>query len=331
MDAGIVAALITSVASVAVSVGASVWTRQQGVDLERMRYEFERSARDTEKRSAAKAELDRYREPLLLAVVDLGARLHTIRDRSLTRYLTSTQPRGRLAVLGSLYCVARYFGTLEILYSRLALLRFDSAADTQLVAALLSDIGRAFASDSYDDDGVSGVSGGAAGSGGSGGDRETGGSHGADGDRDAGERLWPGGNGESAGDSRAGRGTGAGAAERGASILVDKAGPSRAPRFMLWQEEQRAIGELMRGPDRASTVCVGFAYFHEHYDETFARWLDPFAEALRAPDAAGSERLARLQTLLALLVTQLDEDGGYCLAVDGTTVAPQWATVAALT
>ncbi|MCM3883246.1 hypothetical protein [Frankia sp. R82] len=281
MDAGIVAALITSVASVAVSVGASVWTRRQGIELERMRYESERSARDHEKRSAAKAELDRYREPLLLAVVDLGARLHTIREGGLHAYLGSTQRRGRLAVLGTVYCVARYFGTLEILYSRLALLRFDSAADTRLVAALLADIGRVFSADQFDDEAPSAA--------------------GAD------ENGPP----------------------AGASSLR-KAELSAGSRFMLWREEQRAIGELMRGPEAAATVCVGFAYFHDHYDEQFASWLDPFVEALRSPHAAGSERLARLQTLLALLVTQLDEDGGYSLTVDGTTVAPEWATPAAL-
>ncbi|MCK9878756.1 hypothetical protein MXD59_23840 [Frankia sp. Ag45/Mut15] len=279
MDAGIIAALITSVASVVVSVGASVWTRRQGVELERMRFESERSARDHEKRSAAKAELDRYREPLLLAVVDLGARLHTIRERGLQGYLGSTQRRGRLAVLGTVYCVARYLGTLEILYSRLALLRFDSATDTRLVAALLADIGRAFSSQLYDEDPPSGAQ--------------------------------------------------EGGPPAGASSLR-KAERAGEPRFMLWREEQRAIGELMRGPDGTGTVCVGFACFHDSYDELFASWLDPFAEALRSPSAPDSERLARLQTLLALLVTQLDEDGGYSLTVDGTTVAPEWATPAAL-
>lgn len=255
VDAGIIAALISSAAGVVVSVGASVWTRRQGVELERIRYELERSARDTEKRSAAKSELDRYREPLLVAAFDLGARIHTIRKKKFLAYLDSTERRSQLAVRGTLFCVARYFGALEILYSRLALLRFESADDTRLVAALLADIGGVFNSDAY-----------------------------------------------------------------------DRVDTFHSSRFMLWREEQRAIGELMRGPGGTANECVGFAYFDQHYDDLFATWFDAFLAALTSPAAASSERLARAQTLLALLVTQLDEEGAYTLTVDGQRVAPDWVT-----
>ncbi|CAO5258856.1 hypothetical protein [Frankia sp. AgKG'84/4] len=259
MDAGIAAALISSLAGVVVSVGASVWTHRQGVELERVRYELERSTRESEKRSAAKAELDRYREPLLVAAFELGARIHNIRKNAFLAYLKSTPRRRRLATLGTLFCVARYFGTLEILYSRLALLRFESAADTRLVAALLADMGREFSTDSY-----------------------------------------------------------------------DRIDTFHSSRFMLWREEQRAIGELMRGPDGQAEQCAGFAYFDARYDEVFAPWLSGFAIALESGAAPGSERLARLQTLLALLVTQLDEEGAYTLTVDGETVAPDWVTAQGL-
>ncbi|OAA27717.1 hypothetical protein UG55_100745 [Frankia sp. EI5c] len=260
MDAGIVAALISSVVSAAVAVAATVWTHRQGVGLERIRFELERSARDSEKRSAAKTELDRYREPLLVAAFDLGARIHNIRKKQFLAYLTSTERRSRLALLGTLFCVARYFGTLEIVYSRLALLRFESADDTRVVAALLADISGALSSDQY-----------------------------------------------------------------------DRVDTYHSSRFMLWREEQRAIGELMRGgPGSTSTECLGFSYFHDNYDEVFAEWFAAFAAALETPVAVTSARLARLQTLLALLVGLLDEEGAFTLTVGGERIAPEWVTEAGL-
>ncbi|WP_018637859.1 hypothetical protein [Parafrankia elaeagni] len=262
MDAGIVAALISSVLSAVVAVAATVWTHRQGVEMERLRHDLERSERDNEKRSAAKTELDRYREPLLVAAFDLGSRIHAIRKKEFLAYLTSTERRSRLALLGTLFCVARYFGTLEIVYSRLALLRFESADDTRVVAALLADIGGAFSSDQY-----------------------------------------------------------------------DRVDTYHSSRFMLWREEQRAIGELMRGgPGSTATECLGFAYFHDNYDQVFAEWFDAFAAALESPEAAvaASARLARLQTLLALLVGLLDEEGAFTLTVGGERLAPDWVTPAGL-
>ncbi|CUU54738.1 hypothetical protein Ga0074812_103228 [Parafrankia irregularis] len=260
MDAGIVAALISSVVSALVAVAATVWTHRQGVEMERIRFELDRSTRDSEKRSAAKTELDRYREPLLVAAFDLGTRIHSIRKKEFLSYLkpTSKEPdrRSRLALLATLFCIARYFGTLEIVYSRLALLRFESAEDTRVVAALLADIGGAFSSDEY-----------------------------------------------------------------------DRVDTYHSSRFMLWREEQRAIGELMRGgPGSASNECLGFAYFHDNYEAVFAEWFDAFAEALQSPAAITSARLARVQTLLALLVGLLDEEGAFTLTVGGERIAPDWVT-----
>lgn len=260
MDAGIIAALISSVFSAVVAVAATVWTHRQGVEMERIRFELERSARDSEQRSAAKRELDRYREPLLVAAFDLGARIHNIRKKALLAYLTSTERRGRLAVQGTLFCLARYFGTLEIVYARLALLRFESAEDTRVVAALLADINGVFASDRYDRDETDGSS-----------------------------------------------------------------------RFMLWREEQRAIGELMRGgPESTADECLGFAYFHDNYATVFAAWFADVAAALETPAAVTSARLARLQTLLALLVGLLDEEGAFTLTVAGERIAPDWVTAEGL-
>ena len=51
-------------------------------------------------------------------------------------------------------------------------------------------------------------------------------------------------------------------------------------RWMLWREEQRAIGELMR-QDGDEVGCISFATFASIYEERFARWAR--SSALAAP------------------------------------------------
>jgi hypothetical protein len=47
---------------------------------------------------------------------------------------------------------------------------------------------------------------------------------------------------------------------------------------MLWNDEQRRIGELMaERPSGASSIVRGHAAFHRDYDKTFAPWMERFA------------------------------------------------------
>jgi hypothetical protein len=96
------------------------------------------------------------------------------------------------------------------------------------------------------------------------------------------------------------------AAEIGRTFTTDALGP----RFMVWREEQRAIGELMRrGVSEASRdPLLGFASFVRQYDEDFAVWFASMAADLDAPGAAADQRLAALQALLADLVRELRPD-----------------------
>jgi hypothetical protein len=81
---------------------------------------------------------------------------------------------------------------------------------------------------------------------------------------------------------------------------------------MLWNDEQRGIGELMteRLPKGSSTVR-GHAAFYRDYDETFAPWMERFAGDLLSPFALKSDRLRLVQWALYGLVRQLDEEGTY--------------------
>ena len=120
------------------------------------------------------------------------------------------------------------------------------------------------------------------------------------------------------------------ATSAGSSPLTASIGRSRpidptTTRLMMWREEQRAIGELMRvnsDPPR----CLSFDSFARQYDEHFSPWFATFAAQLDPASTPSSERLAELQRLLAGLVRELDVD----LIVlrtdeDGELIEPRWA------
>jgi hypothetical protein len=78
--------------------------------------------------------------------------------------------------------------------------------------------------------------------------------------------------------------------------------------FMVWFEEQRAIGERMIERDGETSTCVGYATFVENYDRVYARWLRRFEEGLTHETASTSKRLVLLREKLRSLVEQLDPD-----------------------
>jgi len=95
-------------------------------------------------------------------------------------------------------------------------------------------------------------------------------------------------------------------AEVGRTFGDDRYGPA----FMVWFEEQRAIGERMIERAGDTTTCVGYATFVESYDKVYARWLDRFANALTSkPELAPTNaRLVQLRETLRRLVERLDPD-----------------------
>jgi hypothetical protein len=274
VSTAIVAALITSSAGFVIASWSAAWTAYQNrrardlqqdiaaaqsrsqVELEKLKHELQLSARHEEQFSEAKAELDRFREPLLLAANDLGDRIDNIRNKGFLHYLRAPDHRREMALRSTLYRFGRFFAQLEALYASLSLMRFQQAEDTKIVAGLLADIGRTFASD-----------------------------------------------------------------------RLDREGSPTRPRLMLWREEQRAIGELMRdGRDSKEVTCVGYSSFVNNYRD-YASWFSTFAEDLESGDATKSERLARLQSLLAQLVIQLDIERIYTSATqDGHPTSPGWVT-----
>ena len=254
VDTPIVVALVSSFASIVVASLSAVWTAR----LQRRLVAEERSV-------GAKAELDRYREPLLFAANELGDRIDNIRNKEfLSTYLGAHDHRRALALRSTLFRFGQYFSRLELLYANHSLMHFANDEATKTVADLLGEIGRTFAADE-----------------------------------------------------------------------LDRAGDPVRPRFMLWREEQHAIGEMMcKSHDGKPISNIGYASFANDYDKRYARWFTTFAEDLDSfaadldSDAVGdSERLRRLQDGLAKLVLQLDEERAYVQLDDhGQPTRASWVT-----
>jgi hypothetical protein len=95
--------------------------------------------------------------------------------------------------------------------------------------------------------------------------------------------------------------------------------------FMLWREEQRAIGELMR-QDGDELRCISFDSFADSYDKCFSKWFATFERDVEIESAPKSERLTRLQRVLAQLVQELDVDKVLVeLDQSGQLARPRWA------
>ena len=140
MDTAVWVALITSTTSLAVAATSLSFQRKTA-----------REAREEQRRSDAKVVLDKYRGPLLQAGSELGHRINNIRHDSFLSYARTGSSRDVQARLTTLFRFAQYFGWREVLRTEAQLLRFEREDDTRLVAALIGDIGWAFATDKVAD------------------------------------------------------------------------------------------------------------------------------------------------------------------------------------
>jgi hypothetical protein len=94
--------------------------------------------------------------------------------------------------------------------------------------------------------------------------------------------------------------------------------------LMLWRDEQRAVGELMR-QDGDEPRCISFDSFVDGYDKSFAKWFATFARDIESASASDSARLAQLHLVLINLVRELDVDK-VLVQVDqtGELIKPPW-------
>lgn len=267
MDPAVVAALVAAGASLAVALSTAIWTsydNRQARELQRklsgeqqaaqreladrqeasqralaaLSSQLAQKARQEEQRTEAQVVLNRYREPLLEEANYLGNRIDNIQHRGFFYYLDGD--RGTLAILSTLFRIARYFGIREVIYAEVNHLKFERDEETRDVERLLSEIQRTFSSDRFD--------------------------------------------------------------------YSEDSSPATS-RFMLWVEQQQAIGELSVHRDSNGTPhLIGYATFAESFSSRYAPWFKDFASDLRSGSAPTSKRLAMLQGLLAQLVCRLDHE-----------------------
>jgi hypothetical protein len=100
-----------------------------------------------QRRSDAKAALDRYRGPLLDAAWQLGDRLDNIRNNNFFDYLSEDSGREQDTKLTTLFRFAYYLGWREFVRTQVQLLRFEDNKHTRVVADFLNDITWILASD----------------------------------------------------------------------------------------------------------------------------------------------------------------------------------------
>jgi len=121
-------------------------------------------------------------------------------------------------------------------------------------------------------------------------------------------------------------------AQSQAGEWIDNYEPEQLPRrhLMLWQEEQRGIGERMIIGDGAAR-CIGYAAFLDHYERSFSRLLASFESNLQIRGAEQSLRLVEVRDALARLVHQLDDEQryevgqiGYVSWLDSAHGSPCW-------
>ena len=74
--------------------------------------------------------------------------------------------------------------------------------------------------------------------------------------------------------------------------------------LMIWNDEQRALGELMIVEEHGKVLCMGYARFRNDRDGAFEPWLKRLRTEL--PDPGARERLREVQHLLCELVETLD-------------------------
>lgn len=91
--------------------------------------------------------------------------------------------------------------------------------------------------------------------------------------------------------------------ERAIEGIAEVLASDSYPDFMVWRDEQRAIGELMT--DRATCAPIGFAEFVTRVEADLAKWFAPMLMDITAVRAGESLRLRRLREELSVLRERL--------------------------
>jgi hypothetical protein len=194
-----------------------------------IQHKREEARRRKEIEEADRKDYASYRIPLQDAAIALRDRIGNIRERNFLAYLDT--PRGKVALKGTLFRFAHYFGWAEVRLKNVERARLEGITGENAVDKALAKVAKALSSD------------------------------------------------------------------------------RRGQAFMLWQDEQRAIGELMIISGQPMALR-GFASFDEQYEAMFDAWMRAFAGDLRTAGTATNARLSDLQNALNDLIQLLEDAAG---------------------
>jgi hypothetical protein len=158
VETAVVAALISSGASIVIALGNTVVVLRSARlqadtsrDVVKLQDKLKRQEIQEGRASEAKVTLDLYRDPLLDASWHLGHRIDGIRNwQFLPIYLRQDHPLGSDALMTTLYRIGQYLAWNEIVRTKLRLLKFERERDTRQTAELLANIARVLASGDAD-------------------------------------------------------------------------------------------------------------------------------------------------------------------------------------
>ncbi len=94
-----------------------------------------------------------------------------------------------------------------------------------------------------------------------------------------------------------------------ASDSYDRTNGFATSRFMIWREEQRAMGETaIEHSSEERPEVVGYAAFVHRLEDGASKWFASFLEDLEHADAGASTRFEHLEKLLSELVEHLGRE-----------------------
>jgi hypothetical protein len=148
MLAGVVVAIITAFTSLVIAILNARSTRNR----ERQAREAERAEKLEEQKASVKVELDRIREPLIIAALDLVDRIDNLRlRRFLGTYLTAVMSIAVKSRALALVTASRSTGAfVQRLYDNVTLHRLLQEDELRPLCDILNEIAHTFASDRYD-------------------------------------------------------------------------------------------------------------------------------------------------------------------------------------
>lgn len=133
-----VASIIISVISLAgalVSAGIAGWLNFYTDERKRL--------------SESEKVISKYRDPLLLAAIDLQSRFYNIADQYLLSYIHGSEDRKDTLLLYTPFVVGQFFSCGYILRRKAQFLRFSTDKDNKALANMLDKIQGVFGSDGY--------------------------------------------------------------------------------------------------------------------------------------------------------------------------------------